>query len=355
MSLKQKTIFGYPPPTFLFMCLLALISLLILWIRFVYRPLPATSPVTPTIKAKLTKPILPPPGFPSLTIGSIQLVTTKPELPIAAPVFYASSSTSLLATAQILAGRLAMTKMGTTSATVNWQNPTSILTADSANKTLTYLFAYPANRPALSGPFPPEFPAATKSAEAFLQKYGLWQPTYRLDPTAVDYLKSENLGLLPLPTLPTASPTVKILPDVITLKYRYLLDGNPVISGNQSYPLQINTGHQGIIVGLVITPIPDQIRSRELYPILPYSQLTAAVKSELSRLIEVVPDVPGRSPLSSNLTSVQVASLELVGYYSPDQNTIYPAYLLKGHGQFADGTSAGLTFLTIAVDPGAFE
>lgn len=340
-STQPRTPVRYPPSTFVFLCLLAVLAAALAWLRLFYRPLPpSTTTASLPVLPKIARPILPENAVSPLVLNQLQLIPSqKTPLPETATLFSASPSASFEAIAKKVALKLKLAKSSSAPPEDLWKNASATLIANPKDLLLTYFLT----QPLVSYGSSPEFSTATSSAAVFLKDLGLWHSALALNPQATLSLAASGQNLIPAKK--------DQAPDVLQLSYQYFVENKPIITGAQVDAIKLQVGHNQSVVGFVAFPLALSLTKLSAYPLVSQDRVLPLLKNGSARLLTVSPEEPGTSPFSTTIDSVSFDTLTLAYYYSPSQGLLYPVFLLEGNGLFSDKTKARLTFILPAIDP----
>lgn len=346
MSLNRKTIVGFPRNTFILICFLTILMAVLSWFRLFYHPLqpstvvPASSTTLESKLSKIPKPSLPENIIRPLIIASVSL-NIHPNLPSSASLLSASPSSLLKDIAQQIALKLKLSQTKITPPDLTWKNNLTTLIANTADQSLSYfLNSTPQTANSVS------IPDSTKSAaiaENFLKSLGLWQSNLSLNSGATIFLKTDGLSLAPVRYPQNAS--------LIQISYQYQIDNLPIIISTQENPISLQVINNAQVSSFVAYPLSITATKAGTYPSVTPDKISSLVQNQVARLIDLQPQDYINPPASTEISSFSINSVQTAYYFSPTQNLLYPAYLIKGEGKFVNSTKANLTFLLSAIDP----
>lgn len=340
-----KTIAGYPANTFFLLLGLAALAVLIVWLRLFYRPsqnIPTPTPL-PNLP-KVSAPQLPSSIVSDLKFNQINVeITQKNGFPKSAFILTTPDQPNLAVLGGKIAQKLSLSPSQNALKQTLWQNSKGTLILNSEKGSLSYFLTSPIKSLSLS----PDIPSATSSAQTLLTKIGIDTPKFILQQNEIKELSASGFNFIP-EKKSTSSAEVVVLP------YSYQLNSFPVVLNQTEFPLIVKVGQTSEVIGFTYSPLPSETTKLREYPLVDFSQISSLL-AQSGRLISLEPDDYTKPPYSETISTFSLKSISFSYYYSPTQNTLYPAFLVKGHGTFADQAGANLTFLLSAVNPAYFQ
>lgn len=278
-----------------------------------------------------------------LTIKRVEISADLSPLPATEPLYEVSKSSKINNIADITSTEYKLNRHSTDKNTETWKNNTAILSLDKTTNTFVYSVIGP--KPIPKGTI--NLTQATSSATIILNKLGISQNILLSKPVITLYSASTP----ELVKLDQNEKPSKI--DLIKLQYQVNADNRPVITDINEYPVEIVLDRQLKTIRLLYSSLPIETKKLNNYESIP-GQITKYLSSygvlisfETANFVETFN--------SSDLNSLTITNVSEVYYFSPTQNLLYPAYLLKGNGTFSDGTQASLTFLLPSIDPRYYQ